>query len=170
MRTNRPPLSSMSDSRATALSSGPAAADLVEEAPVDLEDDLEVPRQHRPNSSIGHFSSASGSSVWFVYAQVVPRHVPRRVPVQLVLVHQQPHQLGDGDGRDACRSAEPPTSHGTCSSGRSISRCSRIMSCSEQLTKKNCCCSRSALPWTTSSFGYSTFVMFSDCTLSSTAR
>ena len=67
MRTYFSPCSSMSDMRRDArLVAGEARAHLVEEAAVDLVDDLEVARQHAPNSGSGHFSSASGSSVWLV--------------------------------------------------------------------------------------------------------
>ena len=59
--------SSMIDMRARRLRvRGPARLHPAQEAVVDLVDDLQVARQQRSNSGTGHFSSASGSSVWLV--------------------------------------------------------------------------------------------------------
>ena len=48
------------------LVAGERLLHLVEEAPVDLVDDLQVSRQHPAEQSTGQLSSASGSTVWFV--------------------------------------------------------------------------------------------------------
>ena len=55
--------------------------------------------------------------------------------------------------------------HRQCAASRRM----RNMSCSEQVTKKYCCSSRSSLPCSCSSFGYSTLLMFSEATLRITA-
>jgi hypothetical protein len=52
--------------RATRPRRREAARTLVEQSAVDLEDDLQMARQQHSNHASGHFSSASGSSVWFV--------------------------------------------------------------------------------------------------------
>ncbi len=48
-------------------------------------------------------------------------------------------------------------------------RCRRMMSCSEQATKKYCCRSRNSFPNIFKSLGYSTFEIVSERFLSSTA-
>ena len=61
------PASSMIDRRRTSsIVARVPAPHVVEEAAVDLEDDLQVARQERAKQRHGHFSSASDSSVWFV--------------------------------------------------------------------------------------------------------
>ena len=51
------------------------------------------------NHSSGHFSSASGSSVWFVYANVLLRQVPSLIPTEMHVVEQDAHQLGHRHAR-----------------------------------------------------------------------
>ena len=60
----------------------------------DLVDDLEVARQHGRTAASQH-SSASGSSVWFVYAIV--RQVMSHAVSRIAYVDEQPHELRHGD-------------------------------------------------------------------------
>lgn len=57
-----------------------------------------------------HFSKASGSTVWLVKEYVfvtIPdtivriwaKHTPGLIPIKLLIVHQDPLQLGDAKGR-----------------------------------------------------------------------
>ena len=78
---------------------GELRAHLVEEAAVDLVDDLEVTRQrlgeHRQRPRLQRLGQQGVVGV----AERGHRDVPRLVPVELTLVDQQPHQLGDTDRR-----------------------------------------------------------------------
>ena len=78
---------------------GEPGADLVEEAPVDFVDDLQVARQELAEQAHGPFLQRLGQQGVVGVGEGVPRHVPGGVPVHLVFVHQQAHQFGHGDGR-----------------------------------------------------------------------
>src|SRR5271166_5251433 len=78
--------------------------------------------------------------------------VPSQIPIQLMLIDQQTHQLGNPDRRmriiqlRSKRFIEVVQAPPLC-------KCMRIMSCSEQETKKYCCSRRNCFPSTRSSFG-----------------
>ena len=81
--------------RHPALVAGKAATHLVEEAPVDLEDDFEMAgkeageKLERPS-----FESLWEESVVRVCQRLL-RDLPRGVPTDAMLVDEEPHQLGD---------------------------------------------------------------------------
>ena len=77
-----------------------------------------------------------------------------------VLVDEQAHQLGDGDGRMGVVELDGELLRKVLQAARCRAACRRIMSWSEQETKKYCWRSRSALPASGSSLGYSTLLMF----------
>ena len=107
----------------------------------------------RSKNATGQVSSASGSSVWFVYENTAPRDVPRLLPLELVLVDQQPQQLGDRERR--VRVVELDRDRVGQRLERAPSRrCCARMSCRLALTKKYCCRSRSSLPCGVVSSGY----------------
>ena len=119
----------------------------------------------------GHFSSASGRMVWFVYPNV---------SVQIAQASSQPRNSSSNNRRmssgmatlgcvslswiatffENCRSVRPGAS-------RFLYR--RRASCRVALTKKNCCFKRNTLPLSLSSEGYSTLVMLSHRSFASTA-
>ena len=70
-----------------------------------------------------------------------------------MLVHQQPHQFGDGDGRVGVVELDGELLVEMLPAGFFWSAWMRIMSCSEQETKKYCCFRRSSLPLRGSSLG-----------------
>ena len=83
----------------TGVITGKACPDFVEEAPVNLVNDFQVARQHlaehrqrprlerlRQKRMVGVAEGSHGDP-------------PRRLPVDVAIVHQQTHQLGDGDRR-----------------------------------------------------------------------
>ena len=85
--------------RHAALIAREAGADLVEEAPVDFADDLQVAGEQLAEQADGPFLQRFGQEGMVGVGEGVPRHVPGRVPVHLVFIHQQAHHLGHGNGR-----------------------------------------------------------------------
>ena len=74
-------------------------AHLVEEAAVDLVDDFQVTGEHRAEERQRPLlQRLRQQGVVRVPARPLGNR-PRRIPVHEVLVDQQAHQLGDGDGR-----------------------------------------------------------------------
>ena len=82
---------------------GKSGAHFVEEAPVDLEDDLEMPREERAEEIDRPLLQRLGQQRVIRVGERRARHRPRFVPAERVLIHEQAHQLGDRDRRDACR-------------------------------------------------------------------
>ena len=115
--------------------------------------------------AVGQVSRASGSSVWFVYANVRVVMFQAVLPFQLVDVQEDAHQLGDGENRmgvvELDRHAIGEALHGALVRAR--------MSCRDALTQKYSCLSRSSRPMTVESLGYRTRERFSESFLSRTA-
>ena len=85
----------MSESRASArIVAGKCGAHFVEETPVDLEDDLEMPRQQRAEKIDGPFLQRLGQQGMVRVGERRARDLPRFVPAESMLIHEQPHQLG----------------------------------------------------------------------------
>ena len=78
---------------------GKCGAHFVEEAAVDFEDDLEMPRQQRAEEIDRPFLQRLGQQRVIGVGEGRARHRPRFVPAERVLVHEQAHQLRDGDRR-----------------------------------------------------------------------
>jgi len=74
-----------------------ARAHLVQEAGVDLVDDLQVPRQDRAEHLERPALQRLGQQRVVGVGEGLPRYLPGLVPAQAVLVEQQAHQLGDRD-------------------------------------------------------------------------
>ena len=126
---------------------------VVQEAAVDLVDDLEVPRQELAEERQRPLLERLGQQRVVRVAAGSLRDCPGLIPVHRVLVHEEPHQLGDGDGRMRVVQLRGPVRVETLPGFLPAIRCRRIMSCSEQETKKYCCASRSRFPASGSSFG-----------------
>ena len=82
---------------------GKGGAHFVEEAAVDLEDDLEMPREQRAEEIDRPLLQRLGQQRVIRVGERRARHRPRFVPAERVLIHEQAHQLRDRDRRDACR-------------------------------------------------------------------
>ena len=122
--------------RHAAVVAGVARADVVEEAAVDLVDDLQVPRQHQLEQADRPVLQRLGQQRVVGVGQRPPRQVPGLVPAELRLVEQDPHQLGDGQ-----RGMRVVELDGDLVGQRAASRCCRrrkrrTMSASEQATRK----------------------------------
>ena len=85
--------------RDAALVAGEAAPDVVEQAAVDLEDDLEVARQQHLEPRERPFLERLGQQRVVRVRERPLGEVPGLVPSEVRLVEQDPHQLGDGHGR-----------------------------------------------------------------------
>ena len=72
---------------------------VIEEATVDLVNDLEMAWQHHAEQRQRPFFERFGKQGVVRVAARPFRDAPCGIPVQLVLVHEQPHQLGDRDRR-----------------------------------------------------------------------
>ena len=81
------------------LVAGIARLHVVEEAAVDLVDDLQMARQQQLEQPTGHFSSASGSSVWLVYASVRTVRSQASSQPRPASSSEDAHQFGDGQRR-----------------------------------------------------------------------
>ncbi len=78
---------------------GPVLADLDDEARVDLVNNVEEPRQQAPEHRYRpHLESFRQQRVIGVGHRAV-RDLPGLVPLEVVFIHQQAHQFGDGNGR-----------------------------------------------------------------------
>ena len=100
MRTWRPLPSSISDMRRRrSLSPGMLGRDLVEQRAVDQVDDLQVPRQQPLEERDRPDLERLGQQRVVGVREHAARDGPRALPVDLVLVDQQPHQLGDRERR-----------------------------------------------------------------------
>ena len=77
---------------------GETAPHLVEEAAVDLVDDLEVTRQHPAEQLDRPLLERFGQQRVVRVGEDAFRQGPRRVPVHMVLIEAEPHELGNGDG------------------------------------------------------------------------
>ena len=82
-----------------ALVAGKAAPDVVEQAAVDLEDDLEVARQQHLEPRERPFLQGLGQQRVVRVRQRPLGEIPRLVPAEVRLVEQDAHQLGDGHRR-----------------------------------------------------------------------
>ena len=80
------------------LVAGKAAPHVVEEAPVDLVDDLELPRQHLLEVVQRPFFQRLGQQRVVRVGQGPLREVPRLLPAELRLVEQDAHQLRHRQG------------------------------------------------------------------------
>jgi hypothetical protein len=78
---------------------GKAGPDLLEEAPVDLVDDFHVARQQRLEQRHGPGLQRLGHQRVVGVAHRLPGDAPGIVPLQAMLVDQQPHQFGWHQGR-----------------------------------------------------------------------
>ena len=78
---------------------GIARADVVQEAPVDLVDDLEVPRQEQLEELDRPLLQRLGQQRVVGVGQGADGEVPGLVPAELRLVEQDAHQLGHGHRR-----------------------------------------------------------------------
>ena len=104
IRTERPPASSIRLRRASALPVPRVAAPhLVEEAVVDLVDDLEVAREDRPEHLDLPLLERLGQQRVVRVGERPPRDLPGLVPAHPVDVHEEAHQLGHRRSRGACR-------------------------------------------------------------------
>ena len=140
--------------RTRSTSPGNCAAHLVEEAAVDLVDDLQVPRQRLAEQAQRPLLQRLGQQRVVGVAEGRDRDRPGLVPVEPPLVDQDPHQLGDADRRVGVvelRRRTARAARAATASARSSMMCTTC--CSEHDTKKYCCSSRSRLPASGSSFG-----------------
>ena len=87
------------DARDAALVAGEAVADRIEQAAVDLVDDLQVPRQQHLEPGDRPFLQGLGQQRVVGVGQRPLREVPGLVPAELRFVEQDAHQLGDGHRR-----------------------------------------------------------------------
>ena len=100
IRTCRAGASSIRLIRATLASSpGCVGPDVVQEAPVDLVDDLQVPGQEGLEQLDRPLLQGLGQERVVGVRQGAHREVPRLVPAELRLVEQDAHQLGHGHRR-----------------------------------------------------------------------
>ena len=91
----------LDDARAleAALVAGEAAPDVVEQPPVDLEDDLEVTREQLLEPRERPLFQRLGQERMIGVRERSLREVPGLIPSEVRVVEQDSHQLGDGDGR-----------------------------------------------------------------------
>ena len=155
MRTLRAGPSSIRLMRCTrAVVAGIAAAHVVEEAAIDLVDDLQVPRDQQLEELDRPLLQRLGQQRVIGVGQRAHGEVPGLVPAELRLIEQNAHQLGDGQRRMRVVQLD-----GDLVGQRATSRCSpclrkrATMSGSEQLTRKYSCRKRSAWPASVESSG-----------------
>ena len=79
--------------------SGVPAADVVEKAPVDLVDDLEMPRHEQLEQFDRPLFKRFRKQRVIGIRERTNGEVPGFVPAEVCLVEQDPHQLGDGERR-----------------------------------------------------------------------
>ena len=139
--------------RQTLVVPGKAHPHLVQKAPVDLVDDLQVPRQHVSEERQRPFFQGLRQQGVVGVGEGAPCDLPGLLPVHEMLVHQQPHQFRHGDGGVGVVELHGQRTRRRCPGVLPDSRWMRIMSCSEQETKKYCCARRSCFPWSGSSLG-----------------
>src|SRR6476659_9883104 len=87
------------DAGDTSFVTGKAVANVVDQAPIDLEDDLEVARQHPLEPRERPLLERFGKEGVVRIRERPAGEIPRLVPTQALLVEQDSHQLGDGHGR-----------------------------------------------------------------------
>ena len=95
----RPAFVDEREAREPRVVAGKCGAHFVEEAAVDLEDDLEMPREQRAEEIDRPLLQRLGEQRVIRVGERRARHRPRFVPAERVLVHEQSHQLRDGDRR-----------------------------------------------------------------------
>ena len=78
---------------------GKSRAHFIEKTVVDLVDDLEMPRQQRAEKIDRPLLQRLGHQGVIRVGKGRARHRPRFLPAKRVLIHEQPHQLRDGDRR-----------------------------------------------------------------------
>ena len=83
--------------RESRVVAGKSGAHFVEEAAVDLEDDLEMPRKQRAEEIDRPLLQRLGEQRVIRVGEGRASHRPRFVPAERVFVHEQAHQLRDGD-------------------------------------------------------------------------
>ena len=122
----------------------------------------------RSISGSGQVSSASGSSVWFVYDTL--RVVRSHASSQPRSCSSMSRRISSGTASVGCVSFSWIAN--LSASSRIVARwsSSRMQSWIAHDTKKYCCSRRSCLPAGLESFGYTTLVRFSLRILASTAR
>ena len=76
-----------------------ARGDFVEQRAVDQVDDLQMPRQQPLEERHGPGLERLGQQGVVCVREHAPRDRPGRLPLELVLVDEQPHQLGDRERR-----------------------------------------------------------------------
>src|SRR6516225_2605168 len=76
-----------------------AQPEIVEEAAIDLVDDLEMPRQQPSKQWQRPSFQRLGKERMVRVSAGLLRDSPGLIPLHCVLVHEEPHQFGDGDGR-----------------------------------------------------------------------
>ena len=76
----------------------PGSAEPVQMQPIDQIDDLHMARQHALHEPNRPSFQRLGQERMVRVVEGVGGDAPRLIPVQPVLVHEQAHQLGDGDG------------------------------------------------------------------------
>ena len=83
--------------RESRVVAGKSGAHFVEEATIDLEDDLEMPRKQRAEEIDRPLLQRLGEQRVIRVGERRASHRPRFVPAERVFVHEQAHQLRDGD-------------------------------------------------------------------------
>ena len=78
---------------------GKSRAHFVEEAAVDLEDDLEMPREQRAEEIDGPLLERLGQERVIRVGERRARDCPRFIPVERVLIHEEAHQFRYGHRR-----------------------------------------------------------------------
>ena len=81
------------------LVAGKCLANVGKVAGIDLLDNLQVPGKERAKQAARPLLQRFRKKRVVCIRQGILRHVPRCIPIQQVLVHQQPHQFCNGDRR-----------------------------------------------------------------------
>ena len=76
---------------------GKSGAHFLEEATIDFEDDLEMPRKQRAEEIDRPLLQCLGEQRVIRVGECSASHRPRFVPAESMFVHEQAHQLRDGD-------------------------------------------------------------------------
>ena len=138
--------------RDAALVAGEAGPDVIEQAAVDLVDDLEVARQQHLEPRERPLLQRLGQQRVVGVGERPLREVPGLVPAELRLVEQDPHQLGHGQGRVRVVELDRGLLGQRAPVGV-VRRKRRTRSASEQATRKYSCTKRSPWPMLVESSG-----------------
>ena len=93
----RPAFINEREPREPRVVAGECGAHFVEEAAVNLEDDLEMPREQRAEEIDRPLLQRLGEQRVIRVGESRARHGPRFFPAERVLIHEQAHQLRDRD-------------------------------------------------------------------------